>query len=109
MAVNRNNGPQMKDIMEGDDEVMIMIVFGGQLRKRYNTYSVSSLYPEQSGNQPQPHRVGFGGVDGVCHSVYGDPVLRACFFFYLLMAYGVTKIFGQAITIIFGIRLDGCL
>ncbi len=94
-----------------DDEVLVMIISGaaaiaGAIATRISRFP--TLYTK---NNPGIGLMRLSVVASVLWTAfviqyYGDPSIQGVYvFFYLLMAYGVTKIFGQAITIIFGIRL----
>jgi len=113
MADKKNQLPALTTRTTGmsDDEILIMIISGvaavvGAALTRVSRFP--SLYTRNNPGIGLMRLTVAASVVWTAFVIqyYGDPSIQGVYvFFYLLMAYGVTKIFGQVITVIFGIRL----
>lgn len=95
-----------------DDEVMIMIMSGVMGIVGFFSTRVSRFPAVYTRNNPGIGLMRLAVLGAVGWTAYviqfhGDPSIQGIYvFFYLLMAYGFTKIFGQLLTRVYGIRLQ---
>lgn len=94
-----------------DDEIMIMLVFGvaggvGSFVTRVS--SMPTIYSQKNPGIGLLRLAALGSVLWTAYVIqyHGDPSIVGIYVgFYLVMAYAVTKIFGQLLTAVFGLHL----
>lgn len=94
-----------------DDEIMVMVFSGIAALVGAHVTHISSLPSQYTKGNPGIGLTRLAVLASVVWTAYviqyhGDPSIAGIYvFFYLLMAYGVTKAFGQGVTVFFGISL----